>query len=217
MKIVAASDIHNRFPGLRLPPGDVLVIAGDSTGRGTLPEISLFARWMDDQDFTHKIIIAGNHDWAFETQNTLARDIFKKIGVHYLENSEVVIDGFKFWGSPWTPWFFDWAFNSPSPEHIKRFWDTIPADTDVLITHGPPHGILDRTKQGDLAGCRELGMALARVNPQIHLFGHIHEAYGTYDLGATKLYNCSVCSLSYELRNKPWEIELKAPRATASV
>jgi len=92
----------------------------------------------------------------------------------------VIIEGVKFYGSPWQPRFFDWAFNLDRGEEIKKKWDLIPMDTDVLITHGPPYGILDLTHEGEKVGCEELMKAVLRVQPKIHIFGHIHEAYGEY-------------------------------------
>lgn len=217
LKIVAISDIHNRFPALKLPKGDVLVCAGDLTGRGEMNEINLFCRWLDDQDFDHKIVVAGNHDWGFVHHPELAKDAVKKAGATYLENSEVVIDGIKFWGSPWTPWFYDWAFNGRT-EQLKRIWDSIPDDTDVLITHGPPYGILDVNMEKERCGCPLLLEAVKRVKPQLHLFGHIHEGWGVIppvpasNFPETTFANCAVVNRNYELRSHGWTLEITGPK-----
>ena len=94
---------------------------------------------------------------------------------HYLCDESLTLDGVKFYGSPWQPRFFDWAFNKDRGAPLKAIWDKIPLDTDVLITHGPPHGILDLTFDKIKAGCEELLLAVQRIKPKVHVFGHIHE------------------------------------------
>ncbi|MEL6848269.1 MAG: metallophosphoesterase, partial [Bacteroidota bacterium] len=125
----------------------------------------------------------------------------------YLEDESVEIGGLHIYGSPITPWFFDWAFNRQRGEEIKTYWDKIPANTDILITHGPPHHMLDLTFRNVYAGCEELGKAVARIRPRLHLFGHIHEAYGQLSQNGTLYVNASVVDLSYQVVNPPVVID----------
>src|ERR1035438_7317729 len=106
MKLVAISDTHNRHNKLVMPEGDVLIHAGDATGQGRLSEVTNFLEWMGKQNYKHKILIAGNHDWLFEVNPVVAEDLCKDNGIIYLNDSGVEIDGVKFWGSPITPHFF---------------------------------------------------------------------------------------------------------------
>jgi len=99
----------------------------------------------------------------------------------------VEIEGVRFWGSPWQPWFFDWAFNLERGEEIRAKWELIPDDTEVLITHGPPQGHGDMTSRGEGAGCADLLARIRQVKPRYHLFGHIHEGYGTSTDGVTSV------------------------------
>ena len=158
MKITCISDTHNQHS--HIPPdwlegGDVLVHAGDVSGRGSLKEVEAFMEWFNELPYTHKIFIAGNHDFWFEKVSTFAVNEMlaeKYPNITYLNDSGVEIDGVKFWGSPVQPWFYDWAFNRVGTD-ICRHWDMIPLDIDVLVTHGPMKGILDMTLRGVSTGC----------------------------------------------------------------
>lgn len=215
MRIVCISDSHNQLDQVQLPKGDLLVHAGDWTMGGKLDEIAKF-----NYDLQMKleygfplgaVIIAGNHDFLMEKQPTLGRSIVR--AGHYLEDSGIEIEGVKFWGSPATPWFFDWAFNFQRGEEIKTKWDLIPGDTDVLITHGPPAGFLDEIPNGDTVGCEDLFEALMRVKPKVHIFGHIHNSYGKIllklnDKHRTQFVNASICTERYKPTNKPIVIDI---------
>lgn len=83
------------------------------------------------------------------------------------------------YGAPWQPKFYDWAYNLPLGARLREKWDQIPEGVDVLITHGPPLGILDAAADGHECGCPDLLDTITqRVKPRLHIFGHIHEAYG---------------------------------------
>ena len=114
-----------------------------------------------------------------------------------------MVDGLEVWGSPWQPWFHDWAFNLERGAALAEKWAMIPDSTDLLITHGPPHGILDACFDGRRVGCEELTRAVERVRPKLHVFGHIHEAYGVVDDGTTLFVNASNCNLRYRPANAP--------------
>lgn len=217
MKITCISDTHNQHT--HIPPdwlegGDVLVHAGDISGRGSLREVEEFLAWFNELPYTHKIFIAGNHDFWFErTTGFVVNEMLqeKYPNIVYLNDSGVEIDGVKFWGSPVQPWFYDWAFNRMGTD-ICRHWDMIPLDTDVLIVHGGPKhiGSLNvTTRSREDVGCPYLYEKLSELK-QLKLFvqGHIHEGRGTYTFADKQLFvNASLLNLQYELVNKPFVID----------
>jgi predicted phosphodiesterase len=206
MRIVCLSDTHDLHDQLQVPDGDLLLHAGDATMRGSEAQIRAFDRWLASLPHRHKVVIAGNHDWAFERTPAAARGWLR--AATYLEDDEVTVDGLRIWGSPWQPWFHDWAFNLDRGPAIAAKWDLIPAGIDVLITHGPPAGILDRTDQGDAVGCADLLAAVRRVRPKLHVFGHIHEAYGTLEQDGVRFVNASNCSVRYRPVQPPIVVDL---------
>jgi Icc-related predicted phosphoesterase len=218
MKIVCLSDTHGYHNRMKnpVPDGDVLVCAGDITVQGEIQGVTGFAYWLSELPHPHKVIICGNHDFCFENSfRRLAIDTLKGVtGVHYLEDEEIVIDGIKFYGSPWQPEFCDWAFNLPRGEKLQEKWDRIPADTDVLITHGPPLGVMDHTYYDNIdVGCENLARTIMTrlTKLKLHVFGHIHEGYGFtkahWDDGLT-FVNASICDLRYNPINKPIEVDI---------
>lgn len=216
IKIVAFSDPHQRYAMVKVPDGDIVICSGDISMTGNIQAVTAFCHWYGELPHKHKILIAGNHDWLFENDPALGRQICKDNGIIYLEDSGVEIEGIKFWGSPVTPWFNDWAFNRAITDMeatyrnirpIKPYWDMIPDDTDVLITHGPPYDILDEllavdgTPKGIFVGCPELLAAVKRVKPQCHFFGHIHCGYGEKHIDGTSFYNTCVLDEMYMVSN----------------
>lgn len=192
---------------MSIPDGDVLVHAGDFTMQGRAAEINEFNEQLARLPHKHKVVIAGNHDIGFETHSEDARALLTN--ATYLEDSGVEIEGVKFWGSPWQPQFFDWAFNLERGEALKEKWQKIPEDTDVLITHGPPRMILDMApREGRLAvanvGCDDLREEiLERIKPKYHIFGHIHEGYGWRKVEGITFINASILNGRYQIQNKP--------------
>lgn len=231
MKLVCISDTHGLHKKVSLPDGDILVCSGDVSGSGRIEEIIRFADWiktlLSRGKFKHVVWTAGNHDILAEENPTLFRSLIAGAG-HYLEQSSVTIDGIKFFGSPYTPEFFDWAFNLKRGDALRTKWNQIPTDTDVLITHGPPYKILDEimrktrthyddpTLEAGHVGCADLLEAVKRVKPQVHCFGHIHESRGLIELDGTCFVNASICTLSYEPTNKPIVIEI-SPRGETDI
>lgn len=188
MRLVFVADTHLYEEGLgALPAGDVLVHAGDLLRMGRMVELEYAAQWLHAQPHAHKVVIAGNHDWCFARTPGPARALLGD-EVIYLQDSEVTIDGVRIWGSPWQPEFFGWAFNLPRGEALAAKWARIPAGVDVLVTHGPPRGYGDRVHD-DPQGCDDLLEALDRVEPALHVFGHIHEDGGLWRRGATTIAN----------------------------
>ena len=207
------SDTHGKHEYLTskaynniLGSGDVLVHAGDCTNVGKVGEIKDFLNWFSNTDYTHKIFIAGNHDFGFELVHDIAPE-YKEKGVHYLFDSEVVIDDVKFYGSPWQPEFYDWAFNLPRGEKLAEKWALIPNDTDILITHGPAYQMLDWTLNNQLVGCQDLFNRIMTVKPKIHVCGHIHCAYGQKYFNDVDFLNASVLNERYQHENKPIKLE----------
>jgi Icc-related predicted phosphoesterase len=190
MRIVTISDTHGYHHQVKVPDGDVLVHAGDCTAEIGQASTRFFLQWFEEQPHKHKVFIAGNHDGQFQKWPKQAKEMVKTIAPSciYLQDSSIEIDGIKLYGSPWTPTFFDWYFMANRGEDIKKKWDGIP-ECDVLITHGPPHGILDLSnnlnvktgkKFDDHLGCEELRKAVERIRPKLHVFGHIHGSGGNW-------------------------------------
>ena len=199
VRIVCVSDTHNRTDGLAVPDGDVLLHAGDLTGHGKPDELAQAVRWLTSLPHAHKIVVAGNHDFLLQDQPARARRLLAEVpGLVYLEDELATVAGLRIWGSPWQPWFYDWAFNLPRDgDELAAVWAQVPAGVDVLLTHSPAHGILDRTSRGDAAGCERLRAELARIRPRLHVCGHIHEAYGEMHVDGTHHVNASTCDLGY--------------------
>jgi Icc-related predicted phosphoesterase len=191
-----------------VPDGDVLVHAGDITGRGELDVLEDFNMWLGELPHKHKVVICGNHDFCFERSREKEAARATLTNCVYLQDEEVVIDGVKFYGTPWQPWFYNWAFNLKRPEDLGAIWSKIPNDTDVLLVHGPPQGKGDLTINGDRPGCTELLKRIQNLNLKLVVTGHIHEGYGLYYEGETAIINASVNTVRYEPINDPvvWEI-----------
>lgn len=213
-RIVCISDTHNANGQIDVPDGDILIHSGDATITGTLQEIKLFNEWFASLPHTYKIFVAGNHDWLFE-QDREAAEGSLDLGIIYLQDSSVKIEGLKIYGSPWQPRFFDWAFNLNRGPEMAEKWMRIPEDADILITHGPPHGILDAvpTRFGiENAGCEELcgrvETLAARGLLKLHVFGHIHCGHGEAEHFGVRFVNASTCDEEYRPSQPPLVIEM---------
>lgn len=208
-KIVMISDTHGQHHDVFLPKGDILIHAGDVSRSGKKTQIQDFLQWFAKQEFQYKIFIAGNHDFFFEqhTEEEIAALIPEN--VIYLNDSGVEIEGIKIWGSPIQPWFFDWAFNRQRGSEIKKHWDLIPSNTNILITHGPVYGILDKTVSGLNVGCEDLLEKIKTLfELKIHVSGHIHEGYGIVQETNITFVNASVLDVNYRLVHKIQMVEL---------
>jgi len=184
MRLVAVADTHLFHDDLRLPPGDVFIHAGDMCRRGDLEELERALDWIRGLPYRHKVIVAGNHDWAFARMPGRARALLGD-DLTYLEDSQVVIDGLRFWGSPWQPAYGGWAFNLPRGGPLADKWARIPEGLDVLVTHGPPEGVGDGSSVAGRMGCADLRDRVRITRPRLHLFGHIHEDGGLWRADAT--------------------------------
>lgn len=209
-RFVLISDTHNKLHEMEIPSGDILIHAGDQTGRGTLDEIEEFATCFGALPHRHKCCIAGNHDWGYSKQRNLAEGILMRAGgITYLQDSEVTVEGFRVYGSPFQPRFLDWAFNVDRGPKIRKIWEKIPTGVDILITHGPPFGILDLTAQGQHVGCEDLADELKRVRPRLHVYGHVHNAYGIVEKEGTIYVNASNLNERYQVANDPIVVDLE--------
>lgn len=209
MRLVVVSDthgLHDRMP--TIPDGDVLVHAGDLTTVSTVANTVRALEWLESQPHRHKVLVAGNHDFIFERRADVAESLVPP-GVTYLRDRAAIIDGVRFWGSPWQAWYHDWAFNLLRGEELARVWALIPDTTQVLITHGPPHGILDGVVDGTHAGCADLRRRIADLpSLRAHLFGHIHEAYGSAIIDGCRFVNASICTVGYAPSNPPIVVDV---------
>jgi len=239
MKILVLSDTHSRIKDIfnswsvedkkKSMECDFLIHSGDISSHGTRDQLENELSWMNDNFKMDKIVIGGNHDFYLDTNwkpyTPVGRRRFssKKFGtkkdindlmndhnISYLNDSFIIKDGIKIWGSPITPWFHDWAFNRNRGGYIDKHWNMIPNDVDILITHGPPRGILDllsinNRRDGELpnVGCDHLLSKIQEVKPKIHIFGHIHESRGMFESDGTFFINASSLGENYEPTGPP--------------
>lgn len=213
MNITFISDTHNQhnlIPMDYLSGGDIIIHSGDMTSRGHEYEVTAFLNWYSQLPYTHKILIAGNHDFFFERpdKKMVTKLLSKYPNITYLNDSGVEIEGIKIWGSPVQPYFGGWAFNRIG-EDIKKHWDLIPKDTNIIVTHGPIFGYLDITLEGDRTGCEYIREMLPTFTDlKIHVCGHIHESYGYHEfVDGTLFLNASVLNRRYVMQNRPIFLE----------
>ena len=212
-RFVCISDTHSKTDKLNVPVGDVLLHAGDFSNIGQEGDVIKFNSFLGSLPHKYKVVIAGNHDISFDTEE-YGKALWKKFShkdkldsnkmksmltnALYLEDFGCELLGFKIYGSPWQPEFFNWGFNLKRGQLLLDKWDKIPDDVDILMTHGPPIGHGDLCRHGGRAGCVELLSTIQkRVKPKVHVFGHIHEGYGQTTDGNTLYINASTCTLQY--------------------
>lgn len=207
MKVWHISDTHSLHGQLQVPDGiDVVVHSGDASNYKdpyrNESELRAFIDWFATLPIPTKVFVPGNHDTSLE-KGLITRDLVEHRGIHLLINEEREIGGLRFWGSPFTPRYGDWSYMKDRGT-INRLWEQIPDGLDVLITHGPPYGILDSTynhqNKVELVGCSALRKRVAKVPPRFMLFGHVHSTddirnAGTRTVGglSTVFSNGSCC------------------------
>lgn len=196
MIVDCIADLHGYMP--KLPGGDILVIAGDCTARDTFTHWENLGGWMVGLDYDFIVLVAGNHDFALNDYKEEVLELLPD-NVVYLQDEYAIIRGISFYGVPWTPLFYDWAFMLPRySEELKEKFNNIPDKVDILVTHGPPQGILDECDKGKV-GCEYLREVLAEKNIKYHVFGHIHEEQGKEEVFEnTRCYNVSFCDGRYK-------------------
>jgi Icc-related predicted phosphoesterase len=202
MKFIHLSDTHGEHHELpKLPDADLIIHSGDISMAGTDKEVMDFIDWFGALNYKYKIFIGGNHDFCMDG---IAQDQIQQFlpeTMYYLYNSGVEIENIRFWG---IPYFMSYEFQIENYYHAL---DTIPCNTDILITHRPPFGILD--KAGAITyGCLDLLQTVLKIKPKYHLFGHIHDAYGLEICKTTTFVNGSVMSEDYRLVNEARMFEI---------
>ncbi|XP_006819300.1 metallophosphoesterase domain-containing protein 1-like [Saccoglossus kowalevskii] len=226
-RFVCVSDTHSKTDHRMMPPipdGDILLHAGDFTMHSGVSEIDLFSKWLEGLPHKYKIVIAGNHDQAFDqTRWPLLKKYFgikftdSKLQLKnciYLEDSAVTVLGFKIYGSPWQPQYHPGAFNLSRGQALLDKWNMIPSNIDVLLTHTPPLGHGDESTLNGHAGCVDLlNTVQQRVKPLYHVFGHIHEGYGVTTNGNTVFINAAICNEHFKPCHEPIIFDL--PHATS--
>lgn len=226
MKITAIGCLHGYYP--KLDGGDLLIVTGDLTAHDKTKDYQEFFDWLLLQKYSKKIYISGNHDNLLKdaiprkhhrlySNESPQDELFE-----YLCDSGTEFEGLKIWGSPWSLTFDGinpkCASFTGTEKELQQKWDLIPEDTDILITHTPPNGILDAVQdypRGKIINCGAVGlrnMILDRnrlPNLKYHFFSHIHEWGGKdLDLRPVKLANCSIMDERYKPVNKPMIFEL---------
>ena len=218
MKIVCISDTHTHHEHVDLPEGDILVHAGDFSNVGGKNDVEDFFGWLHraKRRYKHIIFIAGNHDKSFDTKygempDWLSEGI-KKLednNIWYLKDDLIELDGIKFYGMPWTPWFFGeyWAFNKKA-EEMQEVIDMI-QPCDVLITHGPPMYTGDFVVNDKIhVGCPLLKDKIEELKPKVHVCGHIHECSGVQLVNDCIHVNASQLNERYEPVNTPYIVNI---------
>lgn len=217
MIIDCISDLHGFHP--KLDGGDLLIVAGDLTAKHTIQEHVQFILWLIDQKYEKKIVIAGNHDSVLVDKKT-QKNIYSHLdsgSITYLSDSGTEFKGLKIWGTPWSLWF-----DGVNPKckvfmgtekDLKKKYDLVPNDIDILISHTPPYGILDENYYGLKCGSKSLLECLDRVKPKLLVFGHIHEEGGKkllykHEGPNTWCINASHVNENYKPINKPMRIIL---------
>jgi len=209
MKIVCMSDSHGFHHHVNVPDGDILLHAGDLTMSGEIDVLQDVNKWFGTLPHSYKVVIAGNHDISLGKLYPLGSKIFTN--AHYLLNSTIEIEGIKIYGSPYTPWNSEvynyFAFGKPRYD-MKDAWKGIPKEIDIILTHCPPNGILDKVLEkgfnpDEHVGDELLLSKIKKYKPKYSVFGHIHEGYGIFRDKTTTFINCSVLNESYNLVNEP--------------
>lgn len=210
MRLVILSDTHCWNTSIEVPDGDVLIHAGDFTFSGESREIQPALNWLGSLPHKVKLIIFGNHDFLAQDSPRMVRDICTEQNLTWLQDSGIEIDSINFWGSAITPLFGSWAFMEERGNKIRRHWNLIPENTNVLITHGPPINILDETPRHQHVGCFDLYEQIKKL-PKLttHIFGHIHYDGGKIvEKHGVKFINASVVDEDYELVRNPIVIDI---------
>jgi Icc-related predicted phosphoesterase len=211
MKMTIISDTHCKHKQItnQLSGGDIIIHSGDISSVGYKHEIVDFCKWFDNLDYDFKIFIAGNHELTFQDNPDMVSEIINSYkNISYLEDDFLTIDDIKIWGSPWTPVFYNWAFNGTADE-LEQKWETIPNDVNIVITHGPVFGHLDKIlgESGNNLGCYSLAQKLSKIKPKMHICGHIHSGYGYKYYNGTHFFNGSVLDERHIYAQPPFNFD----------
>ncbi|XZE18565.1 metallophosphoesterase [Pirellulaceae bacterium SH449] len=220
------SDTHNRHRELNVPKGvDVVIHCGDESGSGdpwrNATEARSFFHWYTSLDIPIKLFTPGNHSTAIE-QGLITPAEYPE--VQFLIHEQTVVNGLVIFGTPYTPEFYDWAYMR-AREDLDAVWQSIPDNVDILITHGPPKGILDVTHDFDTRELIHVGSGSLtrhvkqRIKPLVHAFGHIHDERGVRNFGMVQesgvtFVNCSCCNIGNKLVNHGLVLEINLSSRT---
>lgn len=198
IKIWHISDTHGMHGWLKEPEGiDIVIHSGDCSNHSNPylneQEVLNFLEWYSLLPIKHKIFVAGNHDTSIEKRLVTPADIAAK-GIIYLENASTQIEGLNIWGTPITPEFgTGWAWNKKR-DKMYKVWNSIPENTDIVISHGPPKGVLDlsynRNNDLEYCGCSNMKKKVLELQPKLCLFGHIHNFKEITNSGTMTVYGC---------------------------
>lgn len=213
LSLTFISDTHTRHRQITdlLPGGDVIFHTGDISNRGFETETRNFLEWYSNLPYSRKIFIAGNHDLGFEDEPERFTQIVQEYDVEYLQDSSVNIEEFRVYGTPWQPRFHNWAFNvDRNSDELDQIWSKIPENTDILLTHGPAWGYLDKILGSEVSlGCELLRKHVTeRVFPLIHACGHIHTGHGIYTNERITFINGSTLNEKYDVSYNPIVLKL---------
>lgn len=212
IKIICISDTHTMLSKVKLPEGDLLIHSGDATFRGNVTEMIEFNSDLEKIKNKYRLgilYIPGNHDALPDLNPDFAREIITNATI--LIHEAIEIEGIKIFGSPYTPTFFNWYFMKDRGQQIKEKWEQIPEDTNILITHGAPMGILDMVPRGIHAGCEELHKRVFELKDlRLHVFGHLHSGNNKKYGGIVKqnditFINAAICNEEYKPIQKAHE------------
>lgn len=217
MRIVVISDTHGKHQQLPEIRGDVLIHCGDFCDGFRIDEadLSRVDDWFKNLAFKKIIVVGGNHDFVAQARHRENETVFEN--ATYLVDEPLLFEGVNFYGSPWIPDLDGWAYYK-SNDQRKEMWELIPEQTDVLITHTPPQGILDRPRSGQSVGCSYLRSKTEEIRPRLHCFGHIHASFGVHQSNQTTYYNASAVDSNFEVRNPPliFDYELTTARTRSA-
>jgi len=206
MKIAFISDTHNKHEKLNFSSEiyedvDTIIHSGDFSHN--LPQLFEFMEWYSKTPFKNHILIPGNHELCVQKNEDLFYRACKKYDIIGLIDDEVIIDGIKIYGTPWTPVYFNWAYMKDD-YLLDIVWDKIPDDTNILVSHGPSYGILDTVNDyGNKinVGSRTLADRMDELDKlKIHIFGHIHLSRGMYKENGISYINASSINDNYNIK-----------------
>lgn len=208
MDLVFFGDTHELHREVNIPAGDVLICTGDFTMFSkSLRAIQDFDEWLGEQPHRYKLIVPGNHEFFLEADSQ-RRSLLSNAQV--LIDEAVTIEGLCFYGSPMTP-LYGGAFGKSSSSERSQHWSKIHDDTHILVTHGPPHGILDLSPgQLDRMGDPELLSRIRELRSlRLHAFGHVHGAYGLVENDGITFANVALMGHLGELVREPLVIRMR--------
>ena len=217
MRVVCISDTHNQLQDIEIPEGDLLLHAGDLSMSFSTRTPHILAEQiviLSRLPHKHKVFVAGNHDFGFQNNKEAMLEFMQSLNcpsLHYLEHESIELNirgrKIKIFGSPWQPYFHDWAFNLPRGPALAKKWEDIPLDTDIVLTHTPAGGYLDQCGKNHV-GCHDLTPRLLLVKPKLHVSGHIHVGHGEVTDHGIHFINAAIIGRGYKPANEPYVVDL---------